>query len=150
MPFPDIEPDDENDAPPFPLAVRVAGVIWVIFGLSGTLTMAVLAWVVRFPIVVAVFLGVAQHLVAVEGVQVIRGRVRDVLDAAVRSLMGAFAFLAFSALPLMTPRPLPPAEIASAVAGAAGGIALLSASALALVGRMPYLRWRIENGYPEP
>jgi hypothetical protein len=151
----DIVPDDQ---PAFPLTVYLAGLIWTIFGglilvnaavnLLLILAMAA-AWSADamgeiWPAVVSMVIGAAFVYV---GLQTVRGQAKDTLVSGIGSMIFAVLNGGFGAFLLAGPLAIAErARMVAAILGGVslvGGIGLLAAGVLALVGRRGYKAWRL-------
>ena len=150
MPFPDSKPDIE-DIRPFPFAVQIAGIVWLLSGLGGTLTAGVLVVLAGFPLIPTTFLGLFSAYLVLAGARITVRREADVAESAMFSLLiGLFMLLGAEITWLGFLRLQGTlSQFANPVVMLVTGLSLSVASGLALVGRRTYLSC-MKNSHPRP
>ena len=156
---------DDYDSPdpsygrraPFPTGVRIAGIIWVLFG-AITILSSLAGFVTQAgaggggSIGCGLFIPIA---FLITGIQTVQGTAKGVLASAIGSIVFGLIYLAVPILLFQlinqvrggAAGPMPPGVL-QVVAGVMilAGVALLAAGGLALVNRQEYMAWRIDQG----
>src|SRR5579862_2628329 len=176
----DFEETDAGRVPVFPTSVRIAGIVWIVFGSIIILNAIVSAGLTAGAgganganaaggacgAIIPLLIGIAFIFV---GQQTLRGTARDTLGNAIGSLVLGIGPLVCGFLAIIggvalanAPAKVPAGEAANIAAIEPGvlmvlgvvnilsGFGLLTAGALALIGRAEYREWRRWKRAPQP
>ena len=148
---PDYAPLD-YDEPPYPAAVKAAGVLWIVFGCIVLVNLAVML-VLTFAVSAnakgadsgaaatggvcgLIFVGLFGAVFIHVGNQSIRGTAAGSVGNGVGSIVFGLLYFAFTAVVVLA------GQIVEAAVGGLGSVLLLTAGVLALAGGGQYKRWR--------